>query len=199
MSDDIARQRFWSWNNTKPDPTPRRPRMSRVRSNSRTRSAVAPTHVLLVRLQGNREWSIVADRGGDVQGTEVFCQAELATRSRHYPSDEFRVLPWPEARRELHRKTWSVNDEDHIPVGGHVLLRREPAQIHPSIVEARKVFGLPRDPESKRTGVVCSRYRRSGDYMVKLDGADATISVSRADLIYPVPENVVPLERRSAR
>lgn len=196
MSDDIARQGFWSWNNAKP--APKEPtNHSRTPRHRRRRSAVAATHVLLVRLQGKRQFGIVADRGGDVEGTEAFCLAELKTRARHYPNDEFRVMPWDDAKHELRRKTWSVTDDDHIPVGGKVLLRRAPVQIHPSMGKVHEVFGLSRDSESKRTGIVRSRYHRSGDYMVAIDGTDVTICVERSDLIYPVPDNVVPLERRA--
>lgn len=206
MSDDIARQRFWSENSRKPDPARRRPRMPRSTSTARglRAAAVEPTHVLMVRPAGTRAWSVVAervrDRIRDVQGTEAFCQAECARRSRHWPESQFRVLPWPEAKRELRRKTWSVKDADHIPSGERVLLAKAPAQLHPGLVEARTVFGLPDDgADRRRVGVVRSRNRRTGDYMVKIEGSGLSVSVTRIDLIWPVPENVVPLERRSPR
>lgn len=201
MSDDIARQRFWSWNAAKPEPTARRPRAPRSRSTAARpgRPATEATHVLLIRAHGTRDWRILADTRRDVSGSEAFCLAELETRSRHFPDDEFRVLSWPEACREVRRKTWSVNDEDHIPVDGKVMLRRAPAEIHPGLAKMHETFGLSRESEQRRTGAVKSRYRRSGDYMVKLDGTDVTVCVARADLIYPVPENVVPLARRATR
>lgn len=78
------------------------------------------------------------------------------------------------------------------------MLMRAPAEIHPGLAKMHQAFGLSRESEQRRTGVVKSRYHRSGDYMVRLDGTDVTVSVARADLIYPVPENVVALERRHA-
>lgn len=188
VTDDIARQRFWSENNAKPDPAGRRPRMPRSAGPAR-RSTVEATHVLLVKVRGVRDWRIVADTRRDVAGSEAFCRAELATRSRHFPDDEFRVLPWSEARRELRRKTWSVRDEDHIPIGNNVLLRRAPAEIHPSLAKVHIALGMSRESEGRRTGVVTKWYRRSGDYMVKLDGTELTVCVARADLICPVPDN----------
>lgn len=160
--------------------------------------------MLMVKPHDCREWKVVADRnsgGGirDVSGSEAYCQAELATRSRHFPDDQFRVLPWPEARRELRRKTWSVNDEDHIPDGERVMLMKAPEIMHPSIGGAAEKLGIDSDHVGVRYGVVTSRHRRTGNYMVALEGTRWSISVGRADIVYPVPENVVALETLAAR
>lgn len=159
----------------------------------------------MIRVHGRRYWSIVADgshgKPVDVSGSEAYCNAELTRRSRHYPQDEFRVMTLAESQREVRRKTWSVNDDDHIADGEHVLLMATPAQLHPSITQVRTVFGMSHDDgaESRRTGVVKHRNRRTGDYMVRIDGSGLSVCVSRADLIYPVPDNIIPLENRAAK
>lgn len=107
------------------------------------------------------------------------------------------MLPWPEANRELRRKTWSVSDEDHIRNGERVMLMRAPAEIHPSLAVMHQTFGLSNEAEQRRTGVVKYRNHRSGDYMVRLDGTEVSVSVTRTDLIYPIPDNLIPLELRA--
>lgn len=201
MTDDIAKQRFWSENKTKPDLASQAPATARGRRSRRSlRAAVAATHVLMVRKNGCLEWCIAADEGGDISGSEASCAARCLMSARHWPADEFRVWTWPEARRELRRKTWSVRDADHIADGERVMLMVTPAQLHPSIVEVRGAFGAPDDgADRRRTGVVGHRYRRSGGYMVRIDGSSLSVGVSRADLIYPVPDNLVPLERKPVR
>lgn len=201
MSDDITRQRFWSWNNAKPSPVRRMPSAPRLRSNSHGSPvpAAKPTHVLLVRNLDSREWCLVMDAERYVQGSEVFCQAERETRARHWPDQEFRVFSWPDAKREFRRKTWSVRDSDHVPNGERVMLVKTADELHPSIKKVNAVFGLLDDHSGVRYGVVQSRYRRSGDYMVTIEGTNLTICVSRGDLVYPVPDNVVALEPKRAR
>ena len=155
----------------------------------------------MVRKHGRRDWCIVADQRGrkiaDMDGSEAFCNGEMARLARHYLDREFRVLPIAEAQREVRRKTWSVNDPDHIADGEPVMLMATPAQLHPSITQVRTVFGMSHDDgaESRRTGVVTHRNHRTGDYMVRIDGSGLSVLVSRADLIYPVPDNIIPLER----
>lgn len=199
MSDDIAKQRFWSENRAKPDPRSGLPRVPRQRSSRRALSGnAAATHVLMVRKAGHREWLVVADREArriaDVAGSEACCNAEMATRSRHWPDDEFRVSSLVEATKELRRKTWSVRDTDHIKNGERVVLKVEPNVLHPSLDRVSDVFGIPSTDNRTRTGTVKRRDRRTGDYMVHIDGGGLSISVEREDLIYPVPDNVIVLE-----
>lgn len=200
MTDDITRQRFWSWNNAKPDPTRRAPGVPRSRTRGRAfLSALEPTHALMVRTRGSRGWLLVEDCDRLVQGSEAFCLAEVATRARHWPDSEFRALPLPEAKRELRRKTWSVHDSDHIPNGERVMLMKTADELHPSISKVHATFGIPDDQNGVRYGAVRSRYRRSGDYMVMLEGTSLTICVSRGDFVHPVPDNMIALEPGRAR
>lgn len=107
-----------------------------------------------------------------------------------------------EAAADRRKKTWSVHDSDHVPTGSRVLLARPPNDIHPSLGVVHRVFGMSSAWEHARYGVVTSRHRRYGSYVVQLDGPDGralSISVERGDLIFPVPDNVVALVPRSAR
>lgn len=201
MSDDVTRQRFWSWNNAKPSPGRRMPSIPRSRSSSRRSPvpAAKPTHALLVRNLDSREWCLVMDADRYVQGSEVFCQAERDTRSRHWPGQEFRVFSWPDAKREFRRKTWSVRDSDHIANGERVMLTKTADELHPAISRVHATFGMTSDHSGIRYGLVRSRYRRSRNYMVTIEGTNLTICVGRADIVYPVPDNVVALEPKRAR
>lgn len=201
MVDDIARQRFWSENNRKPDPKPGRVRSGGSRTRSRSlRANVEATHVLLVRKNGQRNWLVVANQSGrairDVAGSEAFCTSEMEMRRKHWPDDEFKVMAYPDALREIRHKTWSVKDGDHIPNGERVMLAATPAQLHPDMITAGVAFGLPSTGAYSRTGTVRHRDRRTGTYMVRIDGSTLSVSVEREDLVWPIPANVVPLERR---
>lgn len=190
MSDDLSRARARRANAAAPEyvaplPFDRRPaRRSRSRA---IRVNVPKTHV--VQWLDGRAWGTVHE------GSERDCADYLEKRQRWWPDRTFRMVTASEAKAESRRKTWSVRDADHVPTGSWIMLLRSPAAIQPSIVKVHKAFGLSRESEERRTGVVESRYRRSGDYMVKLDDTELTICVSRADLIYPVPDNLVALER----
>lgn len=196
MSDDITRQRFWSENNAKPDPKPRGTRSSGRRSRKGVlTAAVANTHALLVRRHGERNWLFVDKKSG----SEAFCEAELELSVRHWPDNEWRVLPIAEAEREVRRKTWSIHDADHIAVGERVMLDAAPVVLIPEIARVNEAFGMDRSCERERMGTVTRRDRRSGAYSVRLDGkrGPMTITVEREHLIYPVPEGVIPIERKS--
>jgi hypothetical protein len=136
------------------------------------------------------------------EGSAADCTRILDLVQRHFPQQTYRVVTLAEAAADRRKKTWSVHDSDHVPTGSRVLLARPPGEIHPSIGEMHRAFGMPTESEHTRYGVVTTRHRRYGSYVVQLDGPDGrtlSISVERGDLIYPIPDNVVALVPRSAR
>lgn len=92
-------------------------------------------------------------------------------------------------------KTWRASDPDHIPRGRRVLIRTDPADA-PHLRGFVLTVGAPSDLPTVRFGIVERRWK-GGDYMVHLVGTRWHITFTRAQLLYPVPENVLPLARRS--
>jgi hypothetical protein len=99
------------------------------------------------------------------------------------------------------KKGWSVRDIDHIPAGSRVMLAAAPVDLYPSIAQVAGALGLPGDGHHTRTGIVAHRWYGDGEYMVRIDGSKMEVRVSRADLMFPVPDDIilfVPRARRSA-
>jgi hypothetical protein len=140
-----------------------------------------------------REWVTIHE------GSQANCDDQIGRVRRWYPEKTYQVVTVQEAKAERRRKTWSVSDPDHIPDGSTVLLARAPKDVHPSLVDAKRVFGSTFSDIDIRRGTIKHRYRRSGAYMVQLEGATLQVAIEREDLIYPVPDNVIPLARRTRR
>ena len=88
-------------------------------------------------------------------------------------------------------KQWTAKDADHIPRGRRVVLLCDPFAVWPSSKAfAESGIILPRRPP--RSGHVVTRYRRSGEYMVRLEDGAWSFRLPRHLLLYPVPENVLP-------
>lgn len=133
------------------------------------------------------------------EGSAPDCESVLALCNKHFPDREHRVVTIAEAKADKRRKTWSVSDADNIPKGSEVALVVMAGDLHPSLVKAAAVFGLDPAPLGKRRGVVKSRHRRYGTYMVSLTGTPLTVTVKRSDLIFPVPDNMLMFERTGRR
>lgn len=198
MSNNISRQRFRKDNNAKPDAARRSPHVPRTTGRDR-RLAVATehTHVLMVRKANEKCWYTVRSNAVDLSGSLAFVESERERKARHWPADEFKVWTWPEAKRELRRKAWSVSDKDHIKNGARVMLAAAPEDMHPSLKAVRVAFGIQDDGDRHRIGIISSRNRRTGWYMVKLEGSTLSVGASRRDIIYPIPDNMVAFERRA--
>lgn len=132
-------------------------------------------------------------------GSEADCTSTLDLVKRHFADKTYRIVTRAEADADSRRKTWSVTDADHVPVGSRVMLVRDPKSIHPSIVDVAKVFGFPSAEQTLRIGVVKTRHRRFGTYMVELENTGFSIAVERGDIIWPIPENVLALSPHGAR
>lgn len=189
VSDDLAKARWRRANDAAPEhraPLPFDPRpVGRERSRG-IKVSVPETHA--VQTLDGRAWMTVH------LGSEASCARDLDLKRRHWPDKTFRMVTIAEATAEARRKTWSVRDADHIPNGERVMLLKTADELHPSIGKIHKAFGIPDDHVGVRYGVIKSRYRRSGDYMVALEGTMLTICVRRDDLVHPIPDNVLALE-----
>lgn len=122
------------------------------------------------------------------------CEATLDLLRRHHPQNTYRLLTIEEAQRDRRRKTWSVHDSDHVPDGSRVLVTRLPHAK--SGEEFARAFGIE-PPKVGAEGVVAKRYRRSGNYMVKITGTNWSVNLTRDDFLFPVHDNVVALAPRS--
>lgn len=89
------------------------------------------------------------------------------------------------------KKGWSVKDPDHIPIGSRVMLRVDPNTVHPDSAAVREAFGIPEDVE--RHGIVRKRWFRTGCYRVEIENSNHSITLTREQILYPVPANVLPL------
>lgn len=135
-------------------------------------------------------------------GSEADCRATLDLVTRHFPDRQHRVVARAEADADERKQSWSVSDADHLPDGTRVLLARTPNEIHPSIGGVRKVFAITGADHQHRYGFVRSRHRRFGTYMVEIESdhvCKMQICVQREDIIFPIPENIIPFQPRAAR
>jgi len=178
VSDDLARMRSRRANAAAPQypaPVPFDTTPVGRDCGKRLKANVTATHELQVKEPDMLSWEVVH------RGSEAACLSELDVKRRHWPQNQWRVVTLAEAAADRRHKTWSVRDSDHVPKGSRVMLARPPAAVHP---EQPEILGA---------------VRRAGLYMVQLEGTSAQTTVSRGDLIYPVPQNVVPLEPRSSK
>jgi len=163
--DELARQRTWHWMNQQPEIKAVPRSVSSGRSRGR-RSLAAATHV--VEERKGRVWVPVH------HGSERDCASTLDLLQRHFPDKVHRSLSIQEAKRDAQRKTWSVRDPDHVPIGSRVLLARSPDDIHPSARRAHEAFGMHTGVLEQRYGFVRSRHRTFGSYMVDVVALDFT-------------------------
>lgn len=98
------------------------------------------------------------------------------------------IRPFRESSR-----TWSAKDDDHIPRGRQVLLRREPKQIHASLVHLGALTNGASVPATRALMGTIERRHMDGSYMVHLNGTRLSVAVDREDLVFPVPVNVTTL------
>lgn len=87
-------------------------------------------------------------------------------------------------------KTWRASDPDHIPRGRRVLVLADPADA-PHLREFVLTVASVSDLPNARVGVIERRWK-DGDYMVHLVGTRWHITFGRKQLLYPVPDNVLP-------
>lgn len=130
------------------------------------------------------------------EGSEADCSDHLARSQRHWPEREVRLVTLDEARAERRRKTWSVSDTDHIQNGSAVLVSESNEFAESNARHVAKMLGMDAAGLESRRGTVKSRHRRTGLFMIKLDGGGWSVTLPRTALIYPIPDNMVPFERR---
>lgn len=131
-------------------------------------------------------------------GTEADCVDHFRRWEKHFPERECRVVTAEEARAESRRKPWSVKDPDHIPNGSKVIITVVDSLSEAQCRRFADAMGIADRGFEKRRGVV-RRRRRNGDYAVRIDDSNWTVSAPRSGLIYPIPENVLPFERPKRR
>lgn len=153
--------------------------------------SVAATHVVQEFKDGY--WNTIHE------ASEACCIDAREKANRWFPDKQHRIVTADQVASELRRKGWSVHDADHVPVGSHIMLAASPERLHPELKRVREVFGMRADGDVERTGTVRHRDPRSSWYMVQMDRSKLVVGVDRADLIYPVPDNLVAFEPNRRR
>lgn len=96
-------------------------------------------------------------------------------------------------------RAWSTRDADHIRKGCRVMIRIDPATLHPSIVEILGLLGMSVDAaDHNRYGTVLKRWF-GGDYFVQVEGGRLSLTLEPKHVLYPIPENVLPLAKPKKR
>lgn len=130
------------------------------------------------------------------EGSEADCAEVVQRMRKHFPNKTWRLVTREEGAAERRRKHWSVHDADHIPDGSEVMLMVNPVELHPQMAQLVEMASEAAVGLRERRGVVKSRDRRTGRYRVDIADSRWSVSVDRADLIYPVPDNLIPLQRK---
>lgn len=82
-----------------------------------------------------------------------------------------------------------MSRHDIIPVGSKVILKVEPRSVYPILIGVMPA----RKSDTVLTGVVTELLsdEDGGGILVRLDGTNDEINMSRSDLIFPIPGNLV--------
>lgn len=105
-------------------------------------------------------------------------------------------------RKPRAKKSWSVRDSDHIPIGSRVLIRADLGEHFSRWRGVAGALGIPHERFAPY-GTVTKRWFGSGGYFIRMEGGPEAhrmcSTFDRSELVWPIPDGVIAFDPAGVR